>query len=284
MLTSFVSKKLNQIYPETIVRYWLGGSEFKTHLLNSFHLLFPIGERYFVKSMAKFQRKIEDPKLKKEMREFIKQEMAHAMEHEKFIKNLDQQGYPAEELTTVIEFVVDKVLTPVLGDKVNLSTTAGLEHFTSLLAQLALSEEFLKEAHPALRKLFEWHALEEIEHRSVAFDVLQAVDRSYFLRSLGLVNAYATLSFLSISLIIFLTGWDRYKDFSKQSLAMYLYEVSQVLLTKEKLFFKSLVIALKYLAPSFHPGREDLEDLVAGYDFCFDFSEFQSHQQTSASA
>jgi predicted metal-dependent hydrolase len=40
-------------------------------------------------------------------------------------------------------------------------------------------------------RLLGWHAVEEIEHKAVAFDVLKRVDPSYWLRVAGL--AYATL-------------------------------------------------------------------------------------------
>jgi predicted metal-dependent hydrolase len=47
---------------------------------------------------------------------------------------------------------------------------------------------------PTMRSLFLWHAVEEIEHRAVAFDVLQAVNPNYELRVAGMAVA-ATLLF-----------------------------------------------------------------------------------------
>ncbi|MCB0978735.1 MAG: metal-dependent hydrolase, partial [Acidimicrobiales bacterium] len=58
------------------------------------------------------------------------------------------------------------------------------EHFTATLAELVLRNEDVREAagHDAVRGLFEWHALEEAEHKAVAFDVYRAVGGSERLR------------------------------------------------------------------------------------------------------
>ena len=72
--------------------------------------------------------------------------------------------------------------------------TAALEHFTAMFATGALSEDELSGAHPVMQDLLKWHAAEEIEHKAVAFDVLQTVDDRYSLRITGLVAAMILLS------------------------------------------------------------------------------------------
>ena len=74
-----------------------------------------------------------------------------------------------------------------------LSVTAAAEHYTATLGAVTLREELLDTAHPAMRQLILWHAAEEIEHKAVAFDVLEATHPSYALRMLGFAVATASL-------------------------------------------------------------------------------------------
>ena len=62
--------------------------------------------------------------------------------------------------------------------------TAALEHFTATLAELVLSSSETRElfGHDEVRNLFLWHALEESEHKAVAFDVYKAVGGSERMR------------------------------------------------------------------------------------------------------
>ena len=63
-----------------------------------------------------------------------------------------------------------------------------------MFATGALSQDDLDGAHPIMRELLKWHAAEEIEHKAVAFDVLQTIDDRYSLRITGLVAAMILLS------------------------------------------------------------------------------------------
>ena len=61
-----------------------------------------------------------------------------------------------------------------------LAATCALEHFTALLAEALLRDPRLQdELHPGVRTLWLWHALEESEHKAVAFDVYQAAGGGY---------------------------------------------------------------------------------------------------------
>ena len=258
-MKKILNRKLNFSFEKTIPKHWLGSSIFKSHLLNSFTLIFPTGEKFFIRSINQFFRQIEDPKLREDVKAFIRQESQHASEHEKFFTNLKEQGYEIESLIKTIDFIVKKFLEPAWGAKMNLSTTAGLEHFTALLAEIGLKENFLEKAHPKMKELFEWHAAEEIEHRSVAFDVLQAVDDSYALRVAGLANAYIMLFGLTSLCTLYLIYQDKKILNSKVVL-----DTLDTLFVKEALFFKSISICLRYLKPNFHPDQNEVDDLIHG--------------------
>jgi predicted metal-dependent hydrolase len=130
-----------------------------------------------------FRDDIVDPELKRQVAGFIGQEAMHGREHRAFNDRLDQLGYPTKRFERLTRWGLtarERFLPPVS----NLAATAALEHFTATFAEVLLSSEEAREAcgHEALRDLFVWHALEESEHKAVAFDVYKAVGGSERLR------------------------------------------------------------------------------------------------------
>ncbi|HUE58120.1 MAG TPA: metal-dependent hydrolase, partial [Acidimicrobiales bacterium] len=96
-----------------------------------------------------------------------------------FNERLSELGYPTKQ----VEWFTRKGLelrTRFAPPIANLAATAALEHFTATLAELVLSDDEVRGhfGHPAVRDLFVWHALEESEHKAVAFDVYKAVGGS----------------------------------------------------------------------------------------------------------
>ncbi|HMC40114.1 MAG TPA: metal-dependent hydrolase [Acidimicrobiales bacterium] len=150
-----------------------------SHLAAALSAVFPDGEEFFVRSVRRFRDQVDEPALKRQVAGFIGQEAVHGREHRAFNDRLDQLGYPTKR----VERVVKKGLAireRVLSAHSNLAATAALEHFTATLAELVLSSEETRDlfGHPAVRDLFVWHALEESEHKAVAFDVYKTVGGS----------------------------------------------------------------------------------------------------------
>ncbi len=258
MFINIIPRKMNFKFPKSIHRYWLGNNPFKTHLLNSFTLLFPAGEKFFIRSIAKFQKDLEDPKLREEVKAFIQQETQHYLEHEKFFDNLKHQGYDIDGLVEWLDSFIENVPDKLNSPKMNLALTAGLEHITALLAEIGLKDNFLEEAQKEMKDLFEWHAAEEIEHRSVAYDVLQSVDPSYALRVAGLVYAYLLMSVFSGSFTVALLYQDR-KLLSDKVWR----EFISVFFTDNALALKAVFVFMRYLHPDFHPSHnDDLDDAI----------------------
>ena len=177
---------------ETIPRHWLAGHAVATHLANGINLLFPAGERFFIRSVRRYVDHLEDAAEREDVRGFFSQEGRHAAEHERFFRILEAQGY---EIASFLDWYerwsarIERVASPEL----RLATTAAAEHFTATLADRALRKGLLDDAHPAVRALLLWHAAEEIEHKAVAYDVLEKVAPSYRVRAAGLALATATL-------------------------------------------------------------------------------------------
>jgi predicted metal-dependent hydrolase len=173
-------------------RHWMAGDRRSTAISNGVNLLFPWGERFFVRSVKHYLGEIEDPELRAQIKGFFGQEGRHAAAHDQVNEILRAQGFEVdgflERYKRIAGWIEDH--TPA---KLRLAITAAAEHYTAILAEGAFTQGMLDQAAPEMRALLAWHAAEEIEHKAVAFDVLQAVAPSYALRLAGLVGATTLL-------------------------------------------------------------------------------------------
>ena len=146
------------------------------HVIAALSSVFPDGEDYFVRSVRHFRDRITDPALKRQVAGFMGQEAVHGREHRVFNDRLAELGYPTKEYENITRVGL-RVRERILSPKSNLAATAALEHFTATLAELVLTSEEIRTlmGTDAVRDLFVWHALEESEHKAVAFDVYKAV-------------------------------------------------------------------------------------------------------------
>jgi uncharacterized protein len=147
-----------------------------SHFAAALSSVFPDGEEYFVRSVRAFRDQITDPVLKRQVAGFIGQESIHGREHRAFNARLAALGYPTKH----VERITDKILRTrerIMSERSNLAATAALEHYTATLAEALLSDPEIQSqfGHDGARNLFLWHALEESEHKAVAFDVYRAV-------------------------------------------------------------------------------------------------------------
>jgi predicted metal-dependent hydrolase len=163
-----------------------------TAISNGINLLFPHGERFFVRSVKHFLDRIDDPALRGAIKGFFGQEGRHAHAHDELNAILRAQGFEIDRFLASYKRI-SSWLEAHNPPKLNLAITAAAEHFTAILAEGAFTRDVLDAAAPEMRALLAWHAAEELEHKSVAFDVLQTIDPSYLLRIAGLVYATATL-------------------------------------------------------------------------------------------
>jgi len=162
---------------------WAGGSPFITACYNALSITFPAGEKFFIDSVRHFAGQITDPKLQQEIRGFCGQEGFHRREHQRYNESLcRQRGYDLQRLEGRITRRISWV-SQVFSPARQLAATAGLEHITAIFAEQLLGQPKWTAAMPAaMRDLWRWHALEETEHKAVAFDVYKAVGGSEGIR------------------------------------------------------------------------------------------------------
>lgn len=206
---------------DKVPKHWILGSSIATHFVNSMHVVFPEGEKFFVRSVRKFSKELQNESLKKEVNAFCGQEGVHAREHQRFWEVMAEQGlkpegfakflkvtafsgkYSYENLSTGL---LNK-LQPRLGDKFALSVTTALEHYTAIMANALFHEPLATNRNiaPQMLELLHWHASEEIEHKAVCFEVLKEVDDSYWLRVSGMGLATILLwGYLGIGQVYFI--------------------------------------------------------------------------------
>jgi predicted metal-dependent hydrolase len=173
-----------------VPKHWMANNVFATAVSNGVNMLFPHGERFFVRSVKHYLEQIDDPELKAQVLAFFKQEGHHAKAHDTYNDVLRAHGYQIDEFLALYRKVATW-LESKLPPEINLATTAAAEHFTAIMADGAFTKNMLDKTAPGMRELLAWHAAEEIEHKSVAFDVLQQVDPRYRTRIAGL--AWATI-------------------------------------------------------------------------------------------
>ena len=230
-----------------------------SHLAASLSAVFPDGEDFFVRSVRHYRDQITDPELKRQVSGFIGQEALHGREHRLFNDRLSELGYPTKRFERITKKGLElreRVAPPIA----NLAATAALEHFTATLAELVLSKPEVRDlfGHDEVRNLFLWHALEESEHKAVAFDVYKAVGGSERMRvlTMKLIRAGFVLG-MAVQIVISLLG-DRatYRPGTlRRSLRNF---------RRSGLLSAELWRQLKdYDRPDFHPDDQDTDALVA---------------------
>lgn len=186
-----------------IPRHWLPGNEVVSSLLNAYTILVPANEAFYIRTLNACLPRIPDGALRARCEAFIRQEAQHGVAHKRYWANLDAQGYAYRGVERVVERCVFRVMDRLAPLWLRVSLVSCVEHINAYLGYEFLSQSILADADPRLRDLMEWHFAEEIEHRAVAFDLLQAVSPSYLVRVLGAAMT-ATLFHL---LLTALAGW-----------------------------------------------------------------------------
>lgn len=171
-------------------------ASFDKFLFNALSLIFPEGERFFVRSVKKFADRAATETEKAEIKAFIGQEIQHGKAHEHFNNSVMAEYFDPESFLRIYNFLAYDIIEPVverlLGAEANLAVTAAAEHYTATWAEATLSSDrYEKFASESLKRLAVWHSLEELEHKHVAFDLLKKVNPSYPLRIAGLLLSTA---------------------------------------------------------------------------------------------
>jgi uncharacterized protein len=149
-------------------RWWMNGDPVATAFYNALSVTFPKGEAMFIEAV-KAHRDGVPPRLAEEIRAFTMQEVMHSREHVAFNRKVEEAGYDLTELNADVDHVI--ALINARPPMVNLLATIALEHYTAVLAADFLRNPVMLEGADAeWGDMWRWHAIEEIEHKGVAYD------------------------------------------------------------------------------------------------------------------
>ena len=194
------TRRVSFRYPEEgLPQHFVNGDLVMSHVTAMLSAMFPNGEDFFVRSVRNYRDRITDPELKKQVAKFIGQEAIHGREHREFNDRLARMGFATRYVDKAVDVGLNRIGARFLPESVQLAVTAALEHYTATLAEVLMSDDQLREdLSGEVRNLFLWHALEESEHKSVAFDVYQSMVGNHWLR-VGVMKATTALFLFAIA-------------------------------------------------------------------------------------
>lgn len=241
-------------------RWWLGGDPIATAMYNAGSATIPLGERWFIESVRRYRDRAPDW-LRPQIAAFVAQEAVHSREHVAFNQQLTAQGYDISRMEARLKRRL--ALARKLPGAVQLAGTAALEHFTAIFAHVLLSDpRHLEGADPAVARFWRWHALEEIEHKSVAYDTyLAAMEKigpvaRWLLRSGVMLTAtvlFADELGRNVAEIFRRDGINTFRSW-RRGMAF--------LLVKPGMMRCVLAHYLAYYRPGFHPWKLDDRELA----------------------
>lgn len=241
--------------PNKKKRYAVDNNATATLFLAMLSGFFPPGEMFFVESVRRFRDRVTDPELKAAISGFIGQEAIHSREHERLNAFFMEQGIDAKTPERAVK--VGLWLLERLSPKQQLACTTLMEHFTALLAEELLTDnELTSKFDPEFLPMWQWHALEELEHKAVAYDVQELVGNDRGLRikaSLFVVGAILPPALLSWLYLVAREG--KLTDIKDLSNGL------NLILGKKGFVRRILPKMSFYSARSFHPNKHDTSAL-----------------------
>lgn len=166
---------------------WLG-DPIKTHFMNALSILIPFSEKTVNEIMRKNGHRIHEPKLQKEIQTLIKQEGTHARMHRQTNQLLVESGFTGILIFEKIQIRLMSLLRKISTDAFELAMPAAFEHFTAAISRDFLSQEdyWTNNKENTAIEFSKWHALEELEHQAVCYDVFNSIYKNKYRLSFNL--------------------------------------------------------------------------------------------------
>ncbi len=150
------------------VRHWVNGDAFATSFFNALSAVFPHGEMFMIRSLQPYRHTV-PTELGEQIAGFIEQEAGHSREHAAMNKGLIASGFDVEPLENAVRGFTSRFDNA--NNLTKVAATMCIEHITAIVAaEILKNTRHLDNSDAELRALWLWHAVEEVEHKAVAFD------------------------------------------------------------------------------------------------------------------
>lgn len=258
-----------------VPEYWVNGSVSLTHFMTALSALFPAGEKFFIDSVraVRYHPAVaENETLQKEISAFIGQEAMHTHEHIGFNAAAQRFGHDVDSLERFTDKTIQaarkhfsKLMKPfgITQEMFDLMGTTALEHFTATLASQLLENKHMQAlmTDETMAKMWYWHAIEENEHKAVAYDVFEAVfgqgAKAYLARCGSLAIAMSTLFVVQSYFVLRLLQQDQQLNLkSLKEVYDFAYRPSTGIISGMR---KEIAL---YFKPKFHPNQLDTDALL----------------------
>lgn len=264
MRTALIARRFVAPLTPEIPKNWLPGAPALSAILNTYTILVPANEAFYMRTLNHSLPRIRSQELLQAARAFIHQEAEHGVAHKRCWRILEEQGYRFRGFERSIDRLTFRLIERIFPLSMRLSMVSCVEYVNAFFAFEFLSQKILADAHPQMRALIEWHFAEEIEHKTVAFDVLNAVSSSYLTRVGGMLMTIPLFyALMTLGMIRFL-----WQDRLLHKPAVWR-QFFRHLGTGHGMFRRTLGYLFAYVKPSFHPsaiGGEDLaSDIIERY-------------------
>jgi predicted metal-dependent hydrolase len=191
-------------------------------------------------------------------------------QHEKIWDTLESQGVKVREYDAwysknayeTVEGTIRKIFGEETYKKLALSVTCALEHYTATLAEVAMDPEInaMQGFDENMKALLMWHAAEEIEHKSVAFDVMKQINSGEVIKNAGMViGTWALLWYGAVGAVKFLA---EDKDIKLTDIPASIAEKAPL---TAKLLAAMVPKLVQYFRPDFHPDQMNNDYLATEY-------------------
>lgn len=239
-------------------QYWAFNDPFCTHFMGVLSSLFPVGERFFVDSVRGLREYAVDQQHSKDISGFIGQEAMHSLEHESLNRLLVSRGLPALRSESAALTLLN-IARKTMSKRQQLAITVALEHFTGIIANRVLVDTDLQNnLHGKMREVWMWHAIEETEHKAVAFDLYKNTPGNNFLE---MITIQIVASVILAAVVAAFQLQFMWADNS-------LFKPKTWLFGVKKLYGPNGVITglfseyIDFFKPSFHPWQHDNSALI----------------------
>jgi len=237
-----------------IPKYWFANDPFKTRFFDAMSTIFPEGERFFISCVRDYRDQVSDPQLLQEIKDFMRQEGQHGIVHTQYNNRLKDQGIDVDRLERFTRHMLFNVARKYMPAAQTLAETAAAEHMTAIMAHGFFErKEVLEHADSRMRAMYAWHAMEEIEHKAVAFDVMSKIAKVGYLRRtfamLIVTLGFNIHSLLNARYMLQVDGFSRWERVKLMTKGMWW------LFKPGGLYMPMLGHYVQYFKPGFHPWQ-----------------------------